>query len=1021
MAFTPLINRSAYTFASGTLTPEALAEACAGLGHAAAGLCDRDGLYGAVRFTKAARAAGIQPLLGAEITEPEERPGGGRRGAGGRTGKASLFAFARDLEGYSRLCRLVTRRRLEPESFRRTEEAAAATAGGHVALLASAPALLFALKKAGAERGSLFVRLTGKADGEALEAARWLGLPAVAAPASYFPDRSGYAVHRLLRAARHLPPEAEPGDFLLSPAEAEIRFSRYGRAADASAELAVSCAVDLPLGQWLLPHPPLAPGETEEGRLRALAYAGLARRVRNVSLSHLSRLERELAVIGRMGFAGYFLVVEDIVRFARSQGIPHIGRGSGAGSLVSYALFMTHVDPVAEGLYFERFLNPERRNPPDIDLDFSWRERDHVIQYVYRTYGAERVAMISTHNTFSARSAFREAARALSVPEAEVSVLARAIPHTAFDRFEEALRARPESRGAPFGQEPWRQVLAAARWLDGLPRHLSVHCGGVVVSPVPLTRRLSLERAAKGVAITQCDMFDVEALGLVKIDLLGNRSLGVLSDAVAAVKDHTGAAPPVFPPERLYGDLKTNGVISEGRTMGCFYIESPGMRQLLQRLRTRTFRDLTAVSSIIRPGVAESGMMEAYVRRRLGEEPPAYAHPDLEALLSETFGVMVYQEDVIRVAHEFVGLSLGEADLLRRAMSGKYRSRDEMAALARAFFEKGRGRGLAEPILDELWRQIRSFAGYAFCKAHSASFAQLSYQVAYLKAHHPAEFFAALINNQGGFYGTAAYVEEARRWGLSILPPDVNASETDFAGKGRLLRCGFLTLRGVRACALDTLFEERGEGPYRSFADLRARLGRRLLPEEWETLVRAGACDAFGEDRGALLATLRGAAPPSPFARPVASPGSPPTLAEVLSGELRALGFCVTAHPLAPLAEWAQARGYAMARRIADWAGRRVRAWGQAIAYKRIPTRKSGEAMAFVTVEDPTGLVEATFFPRAYRDFGAFITAGRPLVLEGVVEEGRGSPTLTVERAGLVRGVAVRRPVALPAWEEGAA
>lgn len=1008
MAFVPLINRSAYTFASGTLTPEALAEACAGLGHAAAGLCDRDGLYGAVRFTKAAKAAGLKPLLGVEITEPAERRGG-RSGGGVRPAEASLFAFARDFEGYSRLCRLVTRRRLEPESFRRTEEAASATEGGHVALLASDPALLFALKKAGAARGCLFARLGGRSDGSARAAAQWLGLPLLAAPEAFFPDPSGYAVHRLLRAAKHLPPEAGPDAFLLPPARARERFARDGEALAASAELAASCAVELPLGEWLLPHPPLPPGETEAGRLRALAYAGLARRVRNVTLPHLRRLQREVEVIVRLGFAGYFLVVHDIARFARSQGIPTIGRGSGAGSLVSYALFLTHVDPVAEGLYFERFLNPERRTPPDIDLDFSWRERDRVIQHVYDTYGAERVAMIATHNTFSARSAFREAARALSVPEAEVSVLARAVPHTSFDRFEEALRARPESRGAPFGQEPWRQVLEAARWLDGLPRHLSVHCGGVVVSPVPLTRRLSLERAAKGVAVTQCDMFDVEELGLVKIDLLGNRSLGVLSDAVAAVKDHTGTEPPVFPPERLYGDLKTNRVLSEGRTMGCFYVESPGMRQLLQRLKTRTFRDLTAVSSIIRPGVAESGMMEAYVRRRLGEEAPAYPHPGLEGLLSETFGVMVYQEDVIRVAHEFVGLSLGEADLLRRAMSGKYRSRQEMEALTEAFFAKGRARGVGDPVLRELWRQIRSFAGYAFCKAHSASFAQLSYQVAYLKAHHPAEFFAALLNNQGGFYGTAAYVEEARRWGLAILPPDVNASETGFAGKGRLLRCGFLTLRGVRACALDALFEERGEGPFRSFEDLRARLGRRVRSEELETLVRAGACDSFGEERGRLLAALgRGA----PGLRQGAVGGSAPlSLAETLAGERRALGFCVTAHPLTPLLPWASERGYAPAREMGARPGERLRVWGQAIAYKRIPTRKSGEAMAFVTLEDPTGLVEATFFPRSYRDHGHLITSGRPLVLEGTVEEGRGSPTLTVERAWAVRGVAVPRPV----------
>ncbi|MGA9753054.1 MAG: DNA polymerase III subunit alpha, partial [Acidobacteriota bacterium] len=799
----------------------------------------------------------------------------------------------------------------------------------------------------------------------------------------------------------------------------------------------------------LLPHPPLPAGETEAGKLRALAYAGLARRVRNVSMAYMERLERELEVIVRLGFAGYFLVVEDIARFARDQGIPNIGRGSGASSLVSYCLFMTHVDPVAEGLYFERFLNPGRRNPPDIDLDFSWRERDHVIRHVYDTYGDENVCMIATHNTFSARSGFREVGKALSVPEEEIGVIARAIPHTSFEHFTEALAARPESRRAPLKERPWQDLLDVARWIDGFPRHLSVHCGGVVVSPVPLTRRLSLERAAKGVAITQCDMVDVEELGLVKIDLLGNRSLGVLVDTVAAVKDHTGASPPVFPPERTYDDPQTNAVISQGRSIGCFYIESPGMRLLLQRLKTRTFPDLTAVSSIIRPGVSESGMMEAYVKRRLGEEPPQYAAPELEPILRDTFGVMVYQEDVIRVAHEFVGLSLAEADSLRRAMSGKYRSHAEMESLTGSFFEKGRERGIGAGVLAQLWAQIKSFAGYAFCKAHSASFAQLSYQVAYLKAHHPAEFFAALVNNQGGFYGTAAYVEEARRWGLAILPPDVNASGSDFAGKGNLVRCGFFTLRGLRPSALDALFEERGEGPYRSFTDLCSRLRRRVRSEEMEILVRAGACDSFGMPRGYLLEQLRGKkelgswgagelgkertgelrsrragageGTVAALSSSLLTPHSSLSLAEVLSGEVRTLGYATTAHPLTPLLEWAAGLGYTHAGDLPAKAGETARVWGQVITYKRISTRKTKEGMAFATLEDPTGLTELVFFPRAYQAFGELITSGRPLVVEGKAEDDRGGLALTVSRAWAIRGVVVPKPVREEATAEGVA
>ncbi len=1085
MFFVPLVNRSAFTFYSGAMSVEQLVGACAGRGYAAAGLCDRNGLYAAVRFYKAAKRAGIKPVLGAEITGDgsREQGAGRRRSVGSSCGSASrfplpapLFVFAKTNEGYARLCHLITRRNLEPDRFDRTAECSAATAGGHVALVASDVALLYALKNSGAAQGSLFARLAGdiKADGDACAAADWLKLPLVAAPMASFAEPAGYAIHRVLRAAKHRTPEAGPGDYLLPPDEAERRFAGGGTRAAALAaagDLAASCDVTLPLGDWLLPRAPVGPGETEAGKLRALSYAGLAKRVRDVTAAYLSRLERELEVIVRLGFAGYFLVVEDIARFARDQGIPNIGRGSGASSLVSYCLFMTHVDPVAEGLYFERFLNPGRRNPPDIDLDFSWRERDHVIRHVYDTYGDGNVCMIATHNTFSARSGFREVGKAMGVPEEEIGVIARAIPHTSFEHFTEALASRPESRRAPLKDRPWQDLLDTARWIDGFPRHLSVHCGGVVVSPIPLTRRLSLERAAKGVAITQCDMVDVEELGLVKIDLLGNRSLGVLTDAVASVKDHTGAEPPVFPPDRTYLDAKTNAVISEGRSMGCFYIESPGMRLLLQRLRTRTFRDLTAVSSIIRPGVSESGMMEAYISRRLGEEPAKYAAPGLEPILRETFGVMVYQEDVIRVAHEFVGLTLSEADLLRRAMSGKYRSHAEMESLTGSFFAKGRERGIGEGVLAELWAQIRSFAGYAFCKAHSASFAQLSYQVAYLKAHHPAEFFAALVNNQGGFYGTAAYVEEARRWGLDILPPDVNSSEDDFAGKGSLLRCGFFTLRGLRPGALDAVYEERGEGPYRSLGDLCSRLRHRLLPAEIENLIRAGACDSFGASRGSLLAVLRGAGMaragepenrrageglrtsrsdmqdevilaseaspesashirhlPSPTRNSQSAIRTIPgvlSLAELLTGEVRTLGYAATAHPLTPMLDWAEGNGYTHAGDLpakADGTGRgTVRVWGQVITYKRIPTRKTGEAMAFATLEDPTGLTELVFFPKTYTRFGELITRGRPLVVEGRMEDNRGGLALTVERAWAVRGVAVPKPVRETEAEEGVA
>ncbi|MCX7829700.1 MAG: DNA polymerase III subunit alpha, partial [Acidobacteria bacterium] len=592
----------------------------------------------------------------------------------------------------------------------------------------------------------------------------------------------------------------------------------------------------------------------------------------------------------------------------------------------------THVDPVKYNLYFERFLNPERKNLPDIDLDFSSADRDFLIDKVMNFYGEDYCSMISTHNTFSARSAFREIAKAFSIPEEEISEVARALPHSSFDKLEKAIKLKPEAKRINFKEPPWADVLKAAKDVDGFPRHLSVHCGGIVISPFPLSKTTALERSAKGIPITQFDMFDVEDLGLVKIDLLGNRSLALLTEAVATIKEEKGETPPISPPEKTFEDKKTVDMISSGKTMGCFYIESPAMRQLLQRLNTRTFEELTAASSIIRPGVAESGMMETFIKRARGEEETKYLHPKLKNILSETYGVMVYQEDVLRVVNEFIGLSLSEGDLIRRAMSGKYRCVAEMEKLNRKFFEKGREKGISEAVLSELWEQIRSFAGYAFCKAHSASFAQLSFQCAYLKAHYKAHFFSALINNCGGFYPTSAYIEEARRCGLQILPPDVNLSEDSFRGKGNELRCGFFTLKGVRSHLIERLYEERGEGPFISFSDLLLRLSGSFSLKEMEKLILSGALDSFASNRGELLyllnlsegdgrkireiekkgalfssypkrvlPSLNEALKLAHFAKKNFSRNRPLSLSELLEGERFSLGFCVTAHPLTPL------------------------------------------------------------------------------------------------------------------------
>jgi DNA-directed DNA polymerase III PolC len=1018
--------RSFYTFYSGTLPPQRIAELPTLFGYGEAAIADRDGLYGAIKLYKRAKELGVKPVIAVELTRP--------------SGGASVFVIAKNLDGYGSLAKLVTRRKLHPGEMDFEKEIAAEAKEESVFVFSSSPETIYRLIKEGAPKNALFIRLSGikEEDRDAQKAKTLFDLPFVSAPLLAFEKEEDLQTHKILRAVKHLEPEMGQ--------EAVIGKGTF---VPTSVELSSGIDFDIPLYKFILPHPPLKEGEIAEEKLKAASFAGLAGRNRKLTPVYVKRLSSELEMICGLGFAGYFLLVKEIADSASAMGFPYLGRGSGASSLVSYCLGLTHVDPVKHNLYFERFLNPERKNLPDIDLDFSSADRDFVIEKVIKTYGEEHVAMISTHNRFSTRSAFREVAKALSIPEEEISAVAKALPHSSLEHLKKNLKYKPEAKKIAWQDGPWLNVLSVARQIDGFPRHLSVHCGGIVVSPIPLAKRTALERSAKGVPITQYDMFDIEDLGLVKIDLLGNRSLALMTEAVATIKEETGKIPPVFPPERTFDDPKTVELISSGNTMGCFYIESPAMRQLLQRLNTRTFEELTAASSIIRPGVAESGMMDAYIKRSRGEEKVKYLHPDLERLLSETFGVMIYQEDVLKVVHEFAGLSLGEADLIRRAMSGKYRCAGEMEKLSKKFFSNGRARGVNDHVLSELWEQVRSFAGYAFCKAHSASFAQLSFQCTYLKAHYKEHFFPALINNCGGFYPTSAYVEEARRNGMKILPPDVNLSDDSFRGKGDELRSGFFVLKGVQRRLIERLYEERGEGPFSSFSDLLARLEGSYKPADMEKLILSGALDSFGPHRGHLLSLLRMSEgnpkkvkelekkgnylsyyPPkvtpslpkalafSKTAKHDNLPFGPLSLSELLDGERFALGFCPTAHPLTPMLPWAEKSNFILAKDLNKHEGKKVALFGQVITYKRLSTKKTGEGMAFVTLEDPTGLMELVFFPRAYINFGALITQGFPIKAEGIIGRADEGLPITVNSAALLPAMRLPKPVE---WKEDVA
>ncbi len=541
------------------------------------------------------------------------------------------------------------------------------------------------------------------------------------------------------------------------------------------------------------------------------------------------RLAAELKVIVELGFSAYFLITCDMVRYAQSRGFRHVGRGSGANSLVAYCLQITDVDPLELDLYFERFINPYRSSPPDFDIDFSWKERDEVLDYLFKRYGSHHTALLATVSTFRGRSTIRELAKVFGLPKEEIDQLIR--------------------RNAPLpGDRIGQLIYRYAAMLDGLPNHLSIHAGGVIITEEPLSTYAACMLPPKGFPTVMMDMFVAEENGYFKYDVLSQRGLGHLSDAVQMIRENRGREVDLSQTETFKSDKQINDLLEQGDTIGCFYIESPAMRQLLRKLRCRDYLTLVAASSIIRPGVAGSGMMGEYIRRHHHPGSYSYLHPRLEELLRETHGVMVYQEDVIKVAHHFAGLDLGEADVLRRAMSGKFRSADGFAMIRNKFFAHCRARGYAEETTTELWRQMESFSGYSFSKAHSASFAVESYQSLFLRTYFPLEFMTAVLNNFGGFYSSELYFHEARRMGAVIEPPCLNRSLLLNRLKGNTIFAGFVHVDQLERAFVEQFLAERlTGGPYLGLADFCARLSPR--PEQLQLLIRSGAFRFTGRSK----------------------------------------------------------------------------------------------------------------------------------------------------------------------------
>jgi DNA-directed DNA polymerase III PolC len=1063
--FVQLHVHSWFSFGEGASSPEVLVAAAAAQGYSALACTDTNAVYGAVEFQQAAESAGVRPILGAQLV----------------LGNEECVALASDEPGWGAICRAITgihwsnigksegrkvgSREVSDFPTFRLSDLLAHDHSGTLLLSASIPFLERIVSLSGST--DIYAELRpGKQRHAVLAAARRLGVAPVATNGVRFAHPEDWSRHRLLVAiagnttlseeGRRVggyvgkgitilptyPPTYLPasGDsWLKSESELSRHFPDVPDALDRAGELAERCRYRIPIGTRIVP-PRFAEEQDAHAKLRALAYEGALARYGTIAPITRDRLEHELAIIALKGFADYFLVVRDIVE----NGPTHCGRGSVANSIVSYCLGITHVEPLGAGLLFERFLNPERKDPPDIDLDFPWDERDRVLAYVFKRYPRPRAAMVANHNTYKLRGALREVAKVHGRPAGEIREVTRRIPwYSDAVPIEQLLMEHPNFTGLELPAS-WRELARQATPLVGTPRHLSLHPGGVVIVPGALTDYVPIEPAVKQLAgepelrvpVIQFEKDGTEDAGLVKIDLLGNRSLAVIRDGISAVKEHTGRQLDYTTAE-AGEDPAVRELFRTGRTMGVFYTESPASRLLCEKSKAESFELLVLNTSIIRP--ASNRFIRIYLERLHGG-PYQPLDAALRDTLSETFGVMVYQEDVVNVCATFAGMPLATGDGLRKALSKK-RPVKALASYAEEFFRGATAQGRELETAKRVWEMVMSFAGYSFCKGHSCSYIQVAQQSCYLKAHYPAEFFAAVLANGGGFYAPFAYIAEARRAGITILRPDVNASRRETVGQGAELRVGLQFVKGLSADAVERILDgKRVRGyedmphptllptypptDFRSLSDFRERTG--LQPDDVRLLIKVGALDSIANgmtrpqmlwevDRGAEGQRGRGAEtaallPP----RPSAPPPLPEYTAERRRRtEYELLGFATDCHPMSLYQQELRRLRLVSSAELHRHVGRQVLCAGMLTTSKPVHTAKD-EPMQFATFDDGSGLIETVLFPEVHRTRGHVLFDQGPFVLRGKVEEEFGAVTLTVTHLERLERLLAKMPPPSP-------
>jgi DNA-directed DNA polymerase III PolC len=808
-----------------------------------------------------------------------------------------------------------------------------------------------------------------------------------------FSDNDDIFIHRSLRAINnnillsHLKPCqcAGENEYFLSPDDLRKSFAEYPEIINNTNRILEDCNLlfdnKSPKNKKIFS----ASKYDDKLLLEKLAWDGMVYRYGKNNNEAKRRIKHELEIINNLGFSAYFLITWDIVRYSMSRGFYHVGRGSGANSIVAYCLKITNIDPIDLNLYFERFINPKRSSPPDFDIDYSWKERDEVIDYIFKRYGYSHTALLGTISTFRGKSIVRELGKVHGLPKEEI----------------DALIDNPSSETNR--NEISDIIFSTGHRIADFPNMRSIHAGGILISEEPVSCYTALDMPPKGFPTTQWDMYTSEEIGFEKLDILSQRGIGHIRESAEIILRNRSVDVDVHAIQKFKNDPKIKEYLKTGETKGCFYVESPSMRGLLKKLRCDDYTTLVAASSIIRPGVARSGMMREYIYRFHNPDKFKYLHPVMKEQLEETFGVMVYQEDVLKVCHHFAGLDLSDADTLRRAMSGKYRSKQEMKRIIEKFFSNCREKGYSEELIKEVWRQIESFAGYSFSKAHSASYAVESFQSLYLKAHFPIEFMVAVINNFGGFYRTWVYVHEAKRYGAVIQLPCVNKSNYMTTIYDKDIYLGFIHILSLENKLATSIEENRqAEGPFTDMNNFVTRVNPGL--EQVILLIRAGAFRFTGKNKAVLLweaHMMINKMTPEPMKSLFSSPVRNFTLPDLEQDKLNDAYDEIELFSFPVTMTWFDMlettfRGEIHAREMIKHTGKRVRMIGHLVTIKYIKTINK-EWMNFGCFIDAEGnFFDTTHFPQSLKQY-PFKGSGTYLILGKVVEE-FGYPSLEAEK-----------------------